>query len=110
MRHREAAQNRLAALNVDQDPPIRLVLAPAARDVGLTEGGHVPRLVIDHAEAVQMAAVLRGELRDEWRLPARDEAVLRIEGRKTGEVGRDHPELALGELDLVDPDVPGEVL
>ena len=56
-----------------------------------------------------MAAVLRDELGDEGRRPARDEAVLGVEGREAREVGRDDPQLALGEGDLVDADVAGEV-
>src|SRR4029077_21207604 len=78
MRHREAAQHRLTALDVDQHSPARLVLPPAAGDVGLAERSDVAGLVVDSAEAVQMAAVLRAELRDERRLPAGNEAVLCI--------------------------------
>src|SRR5262249_41696932 len=72
--------------------------------------GHVAGLVIDHAEPVEMAAILRRQGRDEGRLPARDEAVLGVESGEAGEVRRDHPELSLREGHLVDADVAGEVL
>src|SRR5262249_30040428 len=87
-----------------------LVVAPASRDICLTERRHEARLVIDHAEAVEVAAVLRGERRDEGWLPAGDEAVLGVERAEAGEVRGHQPELALSEGDLMDADVAREVL
>ena len=109
VRHREPREHGLAAGDVDQDTAARLPRPPAAGLVRLAEGGDEPNLVVDHAEPVQVAAVLGLELGDEGGRPAGDEAVAGVERREAGEAGGDDPELILGELDLVDLDVAGEV-
>jgi hypothetical protein len=75
VRHREVAEDDLARGDVDQAAAFVAPLAPAGRDVGAADRGHVRRTALRHGEPVQVAAVLGREARDERRLPERREAV-----------------------------------
>ena len=92
VRHRQAAEQHLAGLDLDQDAAVLLVLPPAARRVGLAQGGDEGRPALDQAQPVQVAAVLRGQLGDERRPPARHEAVDPVERAQAGEARVDEPE------------------
>ena len=79
-------------LDVDEDAAALLVLAPAARCVGFAERGDPSRLAVHEAEAVEMAAVVGRELRDELRPPHGREAVIGIVRRQAGEPRVDEPQ------------------
>ena len=69
-----------------RQPPGSSLAAMAVTNAG------APR---SHGQAVQVAPVLRGQLRDERRPPARHEAVARIEAGQAGEQRVDDPQVRL---------------
>ena len=73
-------------------------LAPAAQHVGAADGGHVLGQAVLHGQAVQVAAVLGGQLGDELGLPDGAEAVLHADRRQTRELGV-HEDDAAGLVD-----------
>ncbi|MNL55857.1 hypothetical protein D3C87_1793000 [compost metagenome] len=89
MRHRQLVGDDAVGLNVDQHPALVATLAPAAQDVAAADGGDVTRRAVMHGHAVQVAAILGGQLGDEGRLPDRREAVARRQRRQAGVLGVD---------------------
>ena len=73
MRHRQAAEHDLVAVDVDQNSAGRLLFAPGAGGVGGSQRGHVARPAVAHRDAVQMATVFRHKIGDEGRFPNRQE-------------------------------------
>ena len=69
MGHRQIAGDDFVRVDVDQDAAALFVFAPAAGRVGFAERRDPLWLAVDDAEAVEMAAVVRRELRDELRPP-----------------------------------------
>jgi hypothetical protein len=55
-------------LHIDDDAAIEAPIAPAIDCVGLTHRGHVTGHAVLHGKAVQMAAILLDDFRDEGRL------------------------------------------
>ena len=83
---------------------------PAGRLVGLAQRRHVPRAAIDHAQAVQVAAVRRLQRRDKRRPPPRLEAGRAVDRAQAREPGVDDPELvACTPGHLMDLDVAGDM-
>src|SRR5436190_332550 len=82
-------------------PAAGLAGAPPAGRVRLPEGGDVPGPAVDHAQAVEVAAILGDEGRDERRPPPGDEAVLGAERRQAREPRADEPQFVAGPPHLV---------
>ena len=110
MRHRQAASDDLAAGHVDDHAAVarcsRQPSATSLRPTSVTIG----RAAVAHGQAVEVAAVLGGELRDEGRPPQRREAVRRARPRQAGEerVDEDRPPARV-DRDVVDVEVAGGV-
>ena len=88
-------------------------LAPPARLVGGCHHGDEGRGSVAHRQTVEVAAVLRGQLGDERRPPARHEAVAGVEAGQAGEQGVDDPQVRLAAVrgppgDLVALDRAGD--
>ena len=95
---------------VDEHAAAGFVGAPAGKRIGLSQGGDVLGTPIDHGQAIQMAAVFRGQGADKRRAPARVEAVIVIECAETAETGVDHPEFRVASpRKFVDVDVAGDM-
>ena len=98
--------------HVQEDAAALLVGPPAAGRVGRAQGGDEGRAAVRQAQAVEVAAVLRGQRRDERRPPARHEAVGVAPRAQAGEARVDEPQLGvvpagIGPGHLVDLDVAG---
>ena len=104
VRHREPGGDRLSQRDVEHDPA-GLALTPAVPAVGPAQGGHVLGPPVDHGEAVEVAAVLRGERGNERRPPTRHEAVVGRRSGKAREARVDRPELVTGAREFVHADV-----
>ena len=102
VRHREPARRSSPSTRRRSGPRRSPCSRASRRRVGLAERGDVADPVVDHRQAVEVAAVLGGERGDERRPPAGHEAVLVVERRQAGEAGGDDPELAAGVGDVVD--------
>src|SRR6185369_14247923 len=86
------------------------MLAPAFVYIGGRDSGDVAGLAVFHGQTVQMAAVFRGEPRDEWGLPDRPEAVGFTRGGEAAKEGIHEDRAMLGiERDIVNIDVAGGV-
>src|SRR4051794_4059056 len=75
MRHREAVQQRLVALHIDQQTAICAVVSPTIGDIGIRYARHVSWASVLKRKPIEMTAVLRGEFADEWWSPQRAEAI-----------------------------------
>ena len=64
MRHRQIAGDDFVRVDVDENAAALFVFAPAAGRVGFAECGDPFWPAIDNAQAVEMAAVVRRELRE----------------------------------------------
>ncbi len=107
--HAEAVEHDFAGGDVEDGAAVELVSAPAFRGVRGRVAADVGGHAVAHGEAVEMAAVLGGEGVDERRFPARDEAMVAVEGAEAGEPGIYGPELAIvAPRDFVDADVAGD--
>ena len=92
-----------------RQPLLTLFGPPALRRVGLGQGGHVFRRAVGHGQAVEVAAVLGGQGREERRPPARHEAVPAVERAQAAEGRVDQPQLVARPGQLVGLDLAGEV-
>ena len=98
------------AVDVHQETAAPLLARQPPARVGLAQGRDVPRAAVDHRQAVQMAAVFRGQGGDKRRPPAGSEAMFGIERAQAGEAGVDDPELIVAVLGhFVDMDVAGDM-
>ncbi len=75
MRHRQAAQHRLAGGDVDEHAAVGAAVAPAVGHVGIGDQRDVAWPLALERQPVEVAAVLGRELADERRPPQRLEAV-----------------------------------
>ena len=84
--HAQAIEQDLVVADVEQQASRRLFFAPPARRIGRAEGGDVCGLAVDDRQSVEVAAVFRGNLRDERGVPLRGEAEVGAEapGTQTG--------------------------
>src|SRR4051794_25087355 len=113
MGHREPGRYRLAAVDVQHAARVVLFGAPSADLIGLGHRGDEGGAAVAYREAVEMATVLAGELGDERRPPARDEAEVAVEGRQAREERVDDPQLgpavlAMSPHHLVAVDAAGD--
>ena len=92
-----------------RQPLCTLFGPPALRRVGLGQGGHVLRRAVGHGQAVEVAAVLGRQGREERRPPARHEAVPAVERAQAAEGRVDQPQLVARPGQLVGLDLAGEV-
>jgi hypothetical protein len=69
MRHGEIFGDGAAVFDIEDDAALVAAFAPAIDHVAPADGGHVFGPPVQHREPVEMAAVLRRELRDEVRPP-----------------------------------------
>ena len=110
VRHREVREHALAARDVDQAAALVAAVAPAGGHVRAAHGRDEGRTPAGHREAVQVAAILGREARDERRLPERREAVALRERREAAVRGVDEDDAAaLVDRDVVDVEVAGGV-
>ena len=91
--------------NVDQDAAVAFVRPPAARRVRLAQRRDVTHLAVDQPQAVQVAAVFRGQVTDERRPPAGTKTVAVAARAKTRKRRVDEPQLVAHPGHLVDLDV-----
>jgi len=56
---------------------------PTVSEVSLADCGHILRLPVDDPQSVQVTPILRGELRNERRLPDRSETVNPVQSGQT---------------------------
>jgi hypothetical protein len=105
MRHAHACEDGFAGVDVQQAATIGLVLAPAAGGIGPAEAGDEFYAPVDDGHAVEVAAILGGELADEGRAPAGHEAVHVVERAKARESRVNGPEFAADPANLMDADV-----
>ena len=113
MRHGEAIGDDLVAGDVDHHAAIHAVVAPAILDVGARDRGRVDGPPVGHRHAVEVAAILGRERRDEGRLPDRAE-IARVADRGDAGIERaDEQRPAIGaDADIMRVDAagrPGEV-
>ena len=111
MGHGQAAEDDLAAGDIDDDAAGGLVVARGAGGVGVAEAGdEFRRAVGAHRQAIQVAAVFGDDVGDERGFPLGDEAVFVAEPGEAGEARVAEPEPAGGvEGEVVDVEVAGEV-
>ena len=57
MRHRKAAEDDFAAVDIQQDAAVGFVRPPPARRVGLTERRDIAWLAVAHRKTIEMAAI-----------------------------------------------------
>ena len=69
MGHGQPPRHDLVTRHVDDAAPVVAPVPPAVYDVGLSHSGYVTGLAVFHGQAVQVAAVLRRQTRDELRSP-----------------------------------------
>ena len=86
MGHQQAAEDRLAGGDIDEDPAVRPSSTPARRG-SLTPRPVTYGPVVADREPVEVAAVFVGEVGDKRRPPAWDEAIIGAQGAQAGEAG-----------------------
>ena len=106
MRHREFLGDDRAACNIDHDAALGAPRPPAADHVAAAGGRHPGDFAIPDREAVEMAAILGRQPRDEGRLPEQAEGVHRRQQRQARIGGVDEDDAAVAEhADVVDIDL-----
>ena len=96
MRHRQSANHGLVAGDIDHHAAASAVFAPAIDHVGGPDRGNEGRASFFHRQAVQMTAVLGGQLAQKRRAPQRLETVRLADGGQAAEQGIDEDQLAVG--------------
>ena len=109
VRHGESLPHDLAAGDVDQHTAVLFVFSPAVWRIRNRMAGHEGGESVAHRQAIQVAAVLRAETRDELRPPARHEAMVRVQSTQAREQRVDEPEFCVPPGQFVDVDVSGDV-
>ena len=113
VRHGQSRGHRLTGGHVEHGAAVVAHLAPPTRFIGGCHHGDEGRGSVSHRQAVEVTAVLRGQLGDERRPPARHEAVAGVEAGQAGEESVDDPQVRLAAVsgspgDLVALDLAGD--
>ncbi len=95
VRHGQAGGDRFGGGHVEHRSPRGGSRAPPGRGVGGRHHGDECRGSVAQRQPVQVTAVLRGQVRDEPRPPARNEAVPPIDAGQAGEQRVHHPQVGL---------------
>ncbi len=105
--HRQPPHDRNAGADVDQAAARRLAGPPALLLIRLAQRRDVGRTATDQSEAVEMAAILGRDRRDELRLPPGNEVVDTVERAQAGKQRVHDPQVAADPCHLVRVDRPG---
>lgn len=101
MRHREPPRHGLPRGDVDHTTAVGLVGPPALRLVRFSMRRNKPGKPFFHRQPIQIAPVLRRQVADEGRSPARHETVAIFQRTQTRKQGVDQPQSALTPSHLV---------
>ena len=110
VRHRQPRGDHAAFRDLQHDAATLAPVAPAVNHVARTDRGGIARATVRQGQAVEVAAILRGQLAQERRPPERSEAgPLRKCGDASEACGDEHRAAGVVDGHVVDIEVAGGV-